>query len=146
MLIFHSYFNLAGLCFVCLIWYDMVWWHCVMWIIINIYICGWGIYLGLSKNHVYTANACPNVHVQNDDQAGNCYGWCSVMFTYPLFHITSTRSKAQGTPQNNPMIAGNYWFAVSAWDQSSLTGMTLLWKLLLADLGTWVGYLVVHPS
>ena len=31
------------------------------------------------------------------------------------------------------MMAGNSWFAVSAWDQSSLTGMTLLWKLSLAE-------------
>ena len=29
MLIFHSYFKLAGLCFACLIWYNMVWYGMV---------------------------------------------------------------------------------------------------------------------
>ena len=29
MLIFHSYFKLDGLCFVCLIWYNMVWYGMV---------------------------------------------------------------------------------------------------------------------
>eukprot|EP00435_Cladocopium_sp_Y103_P002637 s5120_g1.t1 len=57
-----------------------------------------------------------------------------------LPHVIWSFSVTQALSENYPgnfeittvaLCKGNYWFAVSAWDQSSLTGMTLLWKLHL---------------
>ena len=149
VLVFQNYFQSAGAySFDCLIWYDVN---------DKVAVChvenirfGWGTW-------VCPKPACTQpIHVQmcmckmmiKQGKMGAFLSFCH-------FHITATisicpqevrhtpkqsRWSFSSVPSSPKMIAGNYWFAVSAWDQSSLTGMTLLWKLLLGRVDRASGF------